>query len=55
MKDFQVYLKEKTDFFETELKKELEELSYPETIAKGMEYAILNLLYIYFTIFFNNF
>ena len=42
MKDFQVYLKEKTDFFETELKKELQELSYPETIAKGMEYAILN-------------
>ena len=42
MKDFQVYLKEKTDFFETELKKELKELSYPETIAKGMEYAILN-------------
>ena len=40
--DFQVYLKEKTDFFETELKKELKELSYPETIAKGMEYAILN-------------
>ena len=42
MKDFQVYLKEKTNFFETELKKELQELSYPETIAKGMEYAILN-------------
>ena len=42
MKDFQVYLKEKTDFFETELKKELKELSYPETIANGMEYAILN-------------
>ena len=42
MNDFQVYLKEKTDFFETELKKELEELSYPETIAKGMEYATLN-------------
>ena len=42
MNDFQVYLKEKTDFFETELKKELQELSYPETIAKGMEYAILN-------------
>lgn len=42
MKDFQVYLKEKTDFFEIELKKELKELSYPETIAKGMEYAILN-------------
>ncbi|WP_338945209.1 polyprenyl synthetase family protein [Fusobacterium canifelinum] len=42
MKDFQVYLKEKTDFFETELKKELQKLSYPETIAKGMEYAILN-------------
>ena len=42
MKDFQVYLKEKTDFFETELKKELQELSYPETIADGMEYAILN-------------
>lgn len=40
--DFQVYLKEKTNFFETELKKELEELSYPETIAKGMEYALLN-------------
>lgn len=40
--DFQVYLKEKTDFFETELKKELKELSYPETIANGMEYAILN-------------
>ena len=40
--DFQVYLKEKTNFFETELKKELGELSYPETIAKGMEYAILN-------------
>ena len=42
MKDFQVYLKEKTGFFETELKKELQELSYPETIAKGMEYAVLN-------------
>ena len=42
MNDFQVYLKEKTGFFETELKKELQELSYPETIAKGMEYAILN-------------
>ena len=42
MSDFQVYLKEKTDFFETELKKELQKLSYPETIAKGMEYAILN-------------
>ena len=40
--DFQVYLKEKTNFFETELKKELQELSYPETIAKGMEYAVLN-------------
>ncbi|WP_315325035.1 farnesyl diphosphate synthase [Fusobacterium pseudoperiodonticum] len=40
--DFQVYLKEKTNFFETELKKELKELSYPETIAKGMEYALLN-------------
>lgn len=40
--DFQVYLKEKTDFFETELKRELKELSYPETIAKGMEYATLN-------------
>ena len=26
----------------TELKKELKELSYPETIVKGMEYAILN-------------
>ena len=42
MSDFQVYLKEKTDFFETELKKELKELSYPETITKGMEYATLN-------------
>ena len=42
MNDFQVYLKEKTNFFETELKKELQELSYPKTIAKGMEYAILN-------------
>ena len=42
MSDFQVYLKEKTDFFETELKKELKELSYPETIARGMEYATLN-------------
>ena len=42
MKYFQIYLKEKTDFFETELKKELKELSYPETIAKGMEYATLN-------------
>ena len=42
MNDFQVYLKEKTDFFETELKRELKELSYPETIAKGMEYAVLN-------------
>ena len=42
MKDFQVYLKEKTNFFETELKKELQELSDPETIAKGMEYAVLN-------------
>ena len=42
MNDFQVYLKEKTNFFETELKKELKELSYPETIADGMEYAVLN-------------
>ena len=42
MNDFQVYLKEKTNFFETELKKELQELSYPETISKGMEYAVLN-------------
>ena len=42
MEDFQVYLKEKTNFFETELKKELQELSYPKTIAKGMEYAVLN-------------
>ena len=42
MNDFQVYLKEKTDFFETELKKELQELSYPETIADGMEQAVLN-------------
>ncbi|WP_338952544.1 polyprenyl synthetase family protein [Fusobacterium nucleatum] len=42
MNDFQVYLKEKTNFFETELKKELQELSYPETIADGMEYAVLN-------------
>lgn len=42
LNDFQTYLKEKTNFFETELKKELKELSYPETIAKGMEYAILN-------------
>ena len=42
MNDFQVYLKEKTDFFETELKRELKELSYSETIAKGMEYATLN-------------
>ena len=42
MNDFQVYLKEKTNFFETELKKELQELSYPDTIAKGLEYAILN-------------
>ena len=42
MNDFQVYLKEKTDIFETELKRELKELSYPETIVKGMEYAILN-------------
>ena len=42
MNDFQVYLKEKTDIFETELKRELKELSYPETIAKGMEYATLN-------------
>jgi len=33
---------ESGDFFETELKKELKELSYPETIAKGMEYAVLN-------------
>ena len=40
--DFQFYLKEKTIFFENELKKELAELSYPETISKGMEYAILN-------------
>ena len=40
--DFQIYLKEKTIFFENELKKELAELSYPETISKGMEYAILN-------------
>ena len=34
MKDFQVYLKEKTDFFETELKKELQKLSYPELMLR---------------------
>ena len=42
MKDFQVYLKEKTGFFETELKKELDDLSYPRTISEGMSYATLN-------------
>lgn len=40
--DFQVYLKEKTSYFEQELKKELAELNYPQTISKGMEYALLN-------------
>jgi len=42
--DFQVYLKEKTNFFETELKKELEELSYPETIAKVKDWDLFYFL-----------
>lgn len=39
---FQVYLNKKINFFEYELKKELEELNCPSTISDGMKYAILN-------------
>ncbi len=36
--EFQKYLEN----FEQELKKELNELSYPEIIAEGMKYSVLN-------------
>lgn len=41
-KNFKAYLDSKTLFFEEELKKELNELSYPDVIAEGMKYSILN-------------
>lgn len=41
-KNFYLYLEEKLNFFDKELKKELNELSYPTTIAEGMKYSILN-------------
>lgn len=40
--NLKAYLKEKTEYFENELKAELKELSYPETISEGMSYSILN-------------
>lgn len=40
--NFKSYLETKTVFFENELKKELSELSYPDVIAEGMKYSILN-------------
>ncbi|MDY5795636.1 MAG: farnesyl diphosphate synthase [Fusobacterium gastrosuis] len=41
-KNFKAYLNSKTLFFEEELKKELNELSYPDVISEGMKYSILN-------------
>lgn len=41
-KNFKAYLDSKTLFFEEELKKELNELSYPDVISEGMKYSILN-------------
>lgn len=40
--NFKAYLDSKTVFFEEELKKELNELSYPDVISEGMKYSILN-------------
>lgn len=40
--NFKAYLNSKTLFFEEELKKELNELSYPDVISEGMKYSILN-------------
>ena len=40
--EFYDYLKEKIEIFELELKKELDDLSYPRTISEGMSYATLN-------------
>lgn len=40
--NFKSYLDSKTLFFEEELKKELNELSYPDVISEGMKYSILN-------------
>lgn len=40
--NLKAYLKEKIFLFETELRRELGELSYPETISVGMKYSVLN-------------
>lgn len=39
---FKIYLKEKAAFFEQEMENELNELFYPEIIAEGMKYSLLN-------------
>lgn len=39
---FSEYLKEQINFFEIEVEKELNTLSYPEKISEGMKYSILN-------------
>ncbi|MGL6114770.1 MAG: polyprenyl synthetase family protein [Cetobacterium sp.] len=39
---FKDYLKEKKDMIETALMEELNKLTYPEVIAEGMKYAVLN-------------
>ncbi|MDO4690132.1 MAG: polyprenyl synthetase family protein [Fusobacterium sp.] len=39
---FKSYLEEKIIFFELEMEKELSELFYPEIIAEGMKYSVLN-------------
>lgn len=39
---FKIYLKEKVTFFEQEMENELNELFYPEIIAEGMRYSLLN-------------
>ena len=42
LEKFEIYLKEKTTFFEQEMLNELNELFYPKIIAEGMKYSILN-------------
>lgn len=42
MDKFNHYLKEKVIFFEKELEAELNELNFPEVIAEGMRYSVLN-------------
>lgn len=39
---FKIYLKEKVELLEIEIENELNELFYPEIIAEGMKYSLLN-------------